>query len=246
MQLLTHVLGGAVAKSPKREFGRAELNIHKDEGLFSGIGEAGKASVWMSHGDRIENMPDCSRAIAHTRKFSARPPWPMRSANSTASSSIPRSCILRREWRFCETSYTASADANLHGPWRLLSTIPWRDTESRREQAGGLRPFRRRRFLGCRGAGAQGHRQTADLHLRNNGVLRKDEAEKVQHSFKDMGLNLKYVDASAGISCQAERGRGSGEKTARSSAILSSKCSSGRPRPSAEPNSLSRVRSIPT
>ena len=31
----------------------------------------------------------------------------------------------------------------------------------------------------------------------NNGVLRKDEAEKVQLSFKDMGLNLKYVDASA-------------------------------------------------
>jgi len=30
----------------------------------------------------------------------------------------------------------------------------------------------------------------------NNGVLRKDEAEKVQHTFKDMGLNLKYVDAS--------------------------------------------------
>jgi GMP synthase (glutamine-hydrolysing) len=31
----------------------------------------------------------------------------------------------------------------------------------------------------------------------NNGVLRKDEAEKVQHTFKDMGLNLKYVDASS-------------------------------------------------
>jgi GMP synthase (glutamine-hydrolysing) len=31
----------------------------------------------------------------------------------------------------------------------------------------------------------------------NNGVLRKDEAEKVQYSFKDMGLNLKYVDASS-------------------------------------------------
>jgi len=31
----------------------------------------------------------------------------------------------------------------------------------------------------------------------NNGVLRKDEAEKVQDTFKDMGLNLKYVDASA-------------------------------------------------
>ena len=34
MQLLTHVLGGQVAKSAKREYGRAELNIHKNEGLF--------------------------------------------------------------------------------------------------------------------------------------------------------------------------------------------------------------------
>jgi GMP synthase (glutamine-hydrolysing) len=31
----------------------------------------------------------------------------------------------------------------------------------------------------------------------NNGVLRKDEAGKVQETFKDMGLNLKYVDASS-------------------------------------------------
>jgi GMP synthase (glutamine-hydrolysing) len=29
----------------------------------------------------------------------------------------------------------------------------------------------------------------------NNGVLRKNEAERVQQMFKDMGLNLKYVDA---------------------------------------------------
>jgi GMP synthase (glutamine-hydrolysing) len=31
----------------------------------------------------------------------------------------------------------------------------------------------------------------------NNGVLRKNEAEKVRETFKDMGLNLIYVDASA-------------------------------------------------
>jgi GMP synthase (glutamine-hydrolysing) len=39
----------------------------------------------------------------------------------------------------------------------------------------------------------------------NNGVLRKDEAEKVQHSFKDMGLNLKYVDASREFLLRLER-----------------------------------------
>lgn len=66
MQLLTHVLGGQVAKSNKREYGRAELNLHKNEGLFAGIGEGGKATVWMSHGDRIERMPEGFHAIAHT------------------------------------------------------------------------------------------------------------------------------------------------------------------------------------
>jgi len=66
MQLLTHVLGGQVAKSAKREYGRADLNIHKNEGLFSAIGEGGKTTVWMSHGDRIEKMPDGFHAIAHT------------------------------------------------------------------------------------------------------------------------------------------------------------------------------------
>jgi GMP synthase-like glutamine amidotransferase len=37
MQLLTHVLGGKVAKSQKREFGRAELNVQGK--YFAGIGE---------------------------------------------------------------------------------------------------------------------------------------------------------------------------------------------------------------
>ena len=35
MQLLTHILGGVVAKSQKREYGRAELNLHQGEGLFA-------------------------------------------------------------------------------------------------------------------------------------------------------------------------------------------------------------------
>ena len=36
MQLLTHVLGGQVAKSTKREYGRAELIIDNAAGLFNG------------------------------------------------------------------------------------------------------------------------------------------------------------------------------------------------------------------
>jgi GMP synthase (glutamine-hydrolysing) len=54
MQALTHVLGGQVAGSTHREYGRADL-MHHGGRLFDGVPET--SSVWMSHGDRIEQPP---------------------------------------------------------------------------------------------------------------------------------------------------------------------------------------------
>ncbi|WP_205749253.1 glutamine-hydrolyzing GMP synthase [Desulfopila sp. IMCC35008] len=58
-QLMVQQLGGAVEKADKREFGKADLSIEFTEGLFAGleVGE-GKHQVWMSHGDRIEQLPE--------------------------------------------------------------------------------------------------------------------------------------------------------------------------------------------
>jgi GMP synthase (glutamine-hydrolysing) len=57
-QLMTMELGGRVEKAEKREFGKAELEVLYTAGLFAGM-ETGAASyqVWMSHGDRIEELP---------------------------------------------------------------------------------------------------------------------------------------------------------------------------------------------
>ncbi|MCA1958889.1 MAG: glutamine-hydrolyzing GMP synthase [Nitrospira sp.] len=66
MQLITHLSGGDVAKSERREYGRADLAIDDAGGLFKGIGKDGSTVVWMSHGDRIERMPPGFLAIAHT------------------------------------------------------------------------------------------------------------------------------------------------------------------------------------
>jgi GMP synthase (glutamine-hydrolysing) len=66
MQLVTHLSGGAVAKSKYREYGRAELTIDDPGDLFKGVGQGGSTTVWMSHGDRIERMPPGFRSIAHT------------------------------------------------------------------------------------------------------------------------------------------------------------------------------------
>ncbi|HHI97994.1 MAG TPA: glutamine-hydrolyzing GMP synthase, partial [Thermodesulfatator atlanticus] len=54
MQLMTHLLGGRVERSTKREYGPAELEIIRNEDLFYGLKKGGRYRVWMSHGDRVE------------------------------------------------------------------------------------------------------------------------------------------------------------------------------------------------
>jgi GMP synthase (glutamine-hydrolysing) len=64
MQLMTHRLCGKVAGSPRREYGRAELKVDRAEGLLDGL--VAPATVWMSHGDRIERPPSGFIPLAHT------------------------------------------------------------------------------------------------------------------------------------------------------------------------------------
>lgn len=68
MQLITHLLGGEVAKAPHREYGPASLQIDDSEDLFQGFetGPENQIDVWMSHGDRIESPPPGFTPIAHT------------------------------------------------------------------------------------------------------------------------------------------------------------------------------------
>jgi GMP synthase (glutamine-hydrolysing) len=53
MQLLTYVLGGKVAPGGEREYGHAQVEIEFDNPLM----QNGVYTVWMSHGDRVEQLP---------------------------------------------------------------------------------------------------------------------------------------------------------------------------------------------
>ena len=67
MQILTHHFGGKVGQAQRREYGRAELVIDDDSDLLQGIsGKQMGFSVWMSHGDRIDQLPKGFEVIAHT------------------------------------------------------------------------------------------------------------------------------------------------------------------------------------
>jgi GMP synthase (glutamine-hydrolysing) len=73
LQLLAHTLGGRVAPSHEREYGAAVIHatgsvtgecVSADNLLFAGL--PAEMPVWMSHGDRVERLPDNFLAIAHS------------------------------------------------------------------------------------------------------------------------------------------------------------------------------------
>ncbi len=64
-QTMCAQLGGTVAASDQREFGRASIEIVGDCQLFDGLWPLGAhAQVWMSHGDRVIAMPPGFKVVA--------------------------------------------------------------------------------------------------------------------------------------------------------------------------------------
>jgi GMP synthase (glutamine-hydrolysing) len=65
MYLLAHHAGSRTAPARTREYGPATLVIDEDDPLFAGL-DRREQTVWMSHGDRVEELAPSLRSIAHT------------------------------------------------------------------------------------------------------------------------------------------------------------------------------------
>ncbi len=64
MQLVATLAGGRSVPSPEREYGRAEITIRENTGLFAGFEPNATTTVWASHGDRIDEPPPQFRVTA--------------------------------------------------------------------------------------------------------------------------------------------------------------------------------------
>lgn len=198
MQLVTHLLGGEVAKADHREYGRAELLIDDASDVLKKV-KAGKRTVWMSHGDRIERMPKGFRAIAHTDNS------PIAAMKS----------IGGRRKIYClqfhpEVAHTAGGVQILKNfvydlcgcepTWTMSSYV---DTAVKtiQERVGKGKVI-------CALSGGVDSSVAAALTHRavgsqltcifvDNGLLRKEERVKVQKSFAQLDLDLHVLDRSA-------------------------------------------------
>ena len=56
LQVLAHQEEGKIINEGKKEFGYAKINVKADTVLFKNISDS--SDVWMSHGDKVESLPD--------------------------------------------------------------------------------------------------------------------------------------------------------------------------------------------
>jgi GMP synthase (glutamine-hydrolysing) len=57
MQVIAHINGGAVIRTNRREYGRADTTVGEAIGLFAGFEPGETMPVWMSHGDHVDAPP---------------------------------------------------------------------------------------------------------------------------------------------------------------------------------------------
>lgn len=66
MQLMAHDLGGKVEAADDSEYGRADIEVTKDDAvMFAGLPK--KEYVWMSHGDRVTAVPTGFDVVATSK-----------------------------------------------------------------------------------------------------------------------------------------------------------------------------------
>jgi GMP synthase (glutamine-hydrolysing) len=64
MQLMVQQLGGAVVAAGRAEYGKAPLHVDDPTDLLTNVDEG--STMWMSHGDSVERLPEGFVRLAHT------------------------------------------------------------------------------------------------------------------------------------------------------------------------------------
>ncbi|MBK9418639.1 MAG: glutamine-hydrolyzing GMP synthase [Flavobacteriales bacterium] len=194
-QLLAKRAGAPVERSTVREYGRAHLDTIGDSHLFDGI-QAG-TQVWMSHGDSITAPSEAMDVIASTKDVPVAA-YRLRDHMTFAVQFHPEvyhtTDGLQLLHNFvigicgCEGDWTPHAFVD-HTVERLQKQIGADQVVL--ALSGGVDSSVAALLLD-RAIGEQLHCIFVD-----NGLLRKDEYERVLESYRHLGLNIKGVDAKA-------------------------------------------------
>ena len=123
MQTMAQQLGGAVSNASQREFGHAVARARGHSRLLRDLQDETNAAghgllhVWMSHGDRVDVMPEGFKIIASTENAPIAA-WRTKPAAFTASSFTRKSPTPPRGKPSWSVSFTRWRVAPPAGTWR--------------------------------------------------------------------------------------------------------------------------------
>jgi GMP synthase (glutamine-hydrolysing) len=195
LQYMVHTLGGHVARSHKREYGFAEFQLKKDDGLFKGLADC--ITCWMSHGDSISKLPPGFKVTGSTEN------------TPIAAASNSRRKLYGLQFH-PEVEHTPRGKKIIHNflydvchcrrSWTMQS-FATQTVADIRNQVGDKKVI-----LGLSGgvdssvAALLIHRavgRSLTCIFVDNGLLRKDEAQKLKNVFKqNLKINIRFVKAS--------------------------------------------------
>lgn len=202
MQTMAQQLGGKVESGTKREFGYAEVRARNHSKLLEGIEdfqtEAGEGmlKVWMSHGDKVSELPPGFKVMASTPSCpiagmfdEARGFYAVQFHPEVTHTVQGREILQRFVLDICKCK-----------PDWIMGDYAKEAVEKIRAEVGDEEVI-----LGLSG-GVDSSVTAALIHRAigqrltcvfvDNGLLRKNEREQVRETFeKNMGLKLIVVDA---------------------------------------------------
>ncbi len=204
MQTMAAQLGGKVENATHREFGYAEIRAHGHSALFRDIEDRsnseghGLLDVWMSHGDKVTELPAGFKIIAsnestpiagmadESRRYYAVQFHPevthTKQGKAILSRFVHEICGCDRSWNMPDYVETAVARIRAEvGSDQVILGL-----------SGGV---------DSSVAAALIHRAIGDqltCVFVDNGLLRLNEAEQVMETFaRNLGVKVIHVDASA-------------------------------------------------
>jgi len=197
LQFMAHALGGKVRAAERREYGHAQVELLDDSELFRGLPRS--LEVWMSHGDEALELPPGFKLIAKSPNAVAgienvsRRLWAVQFHPEVRHTKLGTEILRNFVLNICQAKPTWTPQ---HFVDATIASV--------REQVGAGRAI-------CALSGGVDSAVAATLVDRalrdgnksrltsvfvNNGVLRKNEFEKVQQSLRDkLGLHVVAVDA---------------------------------------------------
>ncbi len=202
LQFMVYALGGKVLPAAKREYGHAKVEIQQsDSQLFQGLPH--ELAVWMSHGDSAEELPPGFRLTAKTAHAVAaienadRKMWAVQFHPEVHHTPLGSDILRNFALNICgaKPSWTPQhfIDATVAqvrrqvGNGRAICAL-----------SGGVDSSVAAVLVdrALRDSGDASGTSRLTCVFVNNGVLRKNEFEKVQQNLRDnLGLHLVAVDA---------------------------------------------------